>query len=234
MKDYVSPTRGFTVRGQTVSNTGFQPSVVASLESYRVLYDWNINDFFLNTHTSFYIGFLPCIMLVVAIFFLINSVEFRKKSGVFVISAVFLLLLGAGGSSPIPVWSLLENLPLFNIMRHTFPFARVVAFLLILVSSATLLQLFKTTSFSWLKLKEKTPLKDFTLVTLFALHLGSLAFFSNVRMHNLPVNSITSAPKEEIHLEEFVYPSRWSLYSKESSPIPFDLTGIVQKKAILI
>lgn len=233
MGDYVSPTRGFTVRGQTVSNAGFQPPVVAPLESYKVLYNWDINDFFLNTHTSFYIGLLPFIMLFVAMFFLIKFAEFRKKSGVFALSAVFLALIGAGNSSPVPIWSLLENLPLFNMVRHTFPFAIGATFFLILISSETLLQLFKTTNFSWLNFKAKISVQYFALFFLFALHLGSLGYFSNMRIHNLPVNSDTVAPKEKIHLKEFRYPSEWSLDGKKSPPIPYDLTGIIQKESIL-
>lgn len=233
MESYVSPTRGFTLRGQTVSNAGFQQPAVASLESYKVLYDWDINDFFLNTHTSFYIGLLPCIIFFVAIFFLIKSAEFRKKYAVFVLSVVFLVLLGVGGSSPIPAWSLLENLPLFNMVRHTFHFARGAAFLLILISAGALLQFIKIKNFSCLNFQAKISWQALVLFVLLILHLGSLIYFSNMRIRNLPVNISSVAPKEEIRLKGFTYPSEWSLYSRESSPIPFDLTSIVQKKSIL-
>lgn len=133
MGDYVSPTRGFTLRGQTVSNTGAQGSTDVPFESLRVMSDGNIQDMFLTTHTFFYIGILSYAALFLSVPLFLISPKFRARAGFLILSASLLALMAMGQSSPVPLWKLLQNIPIFHMIRHTFGYAKMVTFLVIII-----------------------------------------------------------------------------------------------------
>lgn len=152
MGDFISPSRGFRVRGAvSAKKTGFQASVSAPLLSYVNISDpfekhdgkyFNYTSFLkdgyggvfqlphapqaYSTHTSFYIGVAPVIGFVIALFYSRIALAFAIGAGV-------LIFLGMG--SEFPVWRfLVDYVPMVNMARHTFFFARAVTFLVIVAS----------------------------------------------------------------------------------------------------
>ena len=237
MDEYISPTRGFTIRGQTVSNTGAGVSTGAPLESVRVLFDKNIQDMFLTTHTFFYIGILPYAALFLSLPLFLISPKFRARAGVFILSMVILALMSMGSLSPVPLWELLQNIPIFHMIRHTFGYAKMVTFLVIIIALEGLratvypalfplqFRFFNKMSLyhrAWV-LPKMVPIMALWL--LLAAHSLQLIAFSHDRVKILPW-------LPEISLEPFKYPSAWSLYGIKSSTNSIDLDPMLQKEAV--
>jgi hypothetical protein len=237
MQAYVSPTRCFAFLGQIASNYGFQPSCIAPLKSTLTLFDSHIytNSTYLNhlwlyaTHTYFYIGLLPFVTFLIAVYFLFVSSAFRKRTGVLFVGAVLLIILAAGDEFPMPLWKWLHTILPFNTIRHTFPFARMASFLLIIIAFEGLRELLEKCAPLYQKEhylgSSYSRLQIGIISALLIIHILSLAIFS-LRM---PAK-LDSIPKYS--LSKFQYPNEWRQYGTVLSPIPMDLTPLVTKEAI--
>lgn len=132
LKDFVSPTRGaFTEGGAlAIDQEGAQPRVSASFPVYRLLIDRLVDDGYGRKfiHHGFYFGILPLMLIAVAL--LRSKSRFVKP---FFITAIFAAMVGAGKDFFV-FPALVKYVPGFSMIRHTFPFAQLVPFLLICVS----------------------------------------------------------------------------------------------------
>ncbi|HTY44713.1 MAG TPA: discoidin domain-containing protein [Patescibacteria group bacterium] len=131
MKEYISPTRGFTERGFiTPGNPGFQPAKEAPLSAYVSLFNRKNPEEGLEwIHGAFYIGLIPSLLLFLALL--------SSWGAVFLVSAAFFIILGQGYSTPIWPW-LMTHIPLFGITRHPCIFAPITGFCLLIGSMAGL------------------------------------------------------------------------------------------------
>lgn len=129
LKDFVSPVRDISRTGGslTLEKSGAQPRVNASFSGYRILVDRIIVDKRGGIHHAFYFGIIPLILIPIALFTSRN-----KTAWVFFITAIFIVLIGTGNHFILSF--LYKFVPGFNMVRHTFPFAQFVPFLLICVS----------------------------------------------------------------------------------------------------
>ncbi len=128
---YVSPTRGYTEAGEIQGHhTGSQAAVTAPLSVYRGLIDGRaVLSMPTDTHSIFSLGILPGILFFFALFF--------PKRGLFLIfSLTAFLLIPIGMGPEIPLWNfLMDHIPFFNMMRHSFLFARIISFLFLMASA---------------------------------------------------------------------------------------------------
>lgn len=126
MKDYVSPTRGFTKAGE-YSELGHQASTFTPISRYEFLINFRKWDLLNVNHGTFYIGALPTLGFVLALVF---------RTHIFLtIPALISAILGMEHVFGISIWEWLRSyVPLFKMTRHGFPFARI-ATLLILAAS---------------------------------------------------------------------------------------------------
>jgi hypothetical protein len=136
MQDYVSPTRGELQPGGAIEGgeTGRQPNVNAPLSGYRVLLEQRV-PYRRNIHHAFYFGILPLLVIPHAFFRWRSRFMWAVMS-----SALLILLLGTGND----FWGyrmLIEHVPGFNMLRHSFGLAHFVGFLLICLSGYGLREL---------------------------------------------------------------------------------------------
>jgi hypothetical protein len=125
IQDHVSPTRGGTMRGVRIigEQTGEQPNVNAPLWGYRVLLEKEIS-YRKNIHHGFYVGIIPLILIPVALS--------RREKGSWVAfsTALVFVFLGTGHA----FWGyrfLIEHIPSFDLMRHSYMFANFACFFVI-------------------------------------------------------------------------------------------------------
>lgn len=214
--NYISPTRGFVSVGDKSSNTGFQVNASASWETYRTLERIHDRSFYRITHTAFYVGLLPLFTLPFMLYFFLTASSFRQRIAVLLASLALFYTLGAAESFPVPIWTWMKEIPFFGAMRHSFFYARVVTILLVVLAIET----FREASFKFRHLSSA-----FFLVLLIV-HLANLCLFSI--MTSKMLIKIPSPHFASIH-----YPSKWKLYGKESSLIPWDLSPMVLKESTL-
>lgn len=127
MGDYVSPTRGFTSRGEiaSVSDTGYQITTPAPLALYTVLFNRPPSIKPQGEYHAFYIGILPSIMLFASMF--------MSGNWIFIFAAAIVAVLGSGAETPL--WEfLLNNIPALKMMRHTFAFAKAAGMFALIAS----------------------------------------------------------------------------------------------------
>ncbi len=120
--DFVSPTRGYTLGGAIKSSEhGFQPGVTAHFKDYTILFDRNFTpDNIVPGHHGFYIGGL----LFMFIPFTLISIRSNNVLRGLVITSLALIFLSKG--SELSLWNwMVDNLPLFNRVRHSFYLARI-------------------------------------------------------------------------------------------------------------
>lgn len=131
MRDFVSPTRGFAAEAQS-TRLSYQDSVNVPLSRYSYLFDYETDrnnppeeEFLIKTHGAFYIGMLPFLGLFIALFF--------RGNWIFTALGAMLVLISAGHATPVWGW-MMEYVPLVDITRHTFMFARAATFALVAAS----------------------------------------------------------------------------------------------------
>lgn len=210
--DYVSPTRGGG-RIEDARRVTLQDPVSQSPDKYKYLFtippvdpNNHLPGNLAYQHSAYYIGVIPVIFFFLFLFY---SGRIPDKRRFFLSCLLTLLLLGytALGRGSL-LWSFLINkIPLF-FLRHSFPLAHLISFILILLAAAGFSSTVKNN-----RLK--------VLVILINLAAAVLIISKVSRYEN----------KEVFKLSPFLYPEKRSLYSNTLMPIPFDTTSIIQKEA---
>lgn len=211
-RDYVSPTRG----GGKIEDAGrvtIQEPVSQSPDKYKYLFTVprvDPNDHLPGNlayqHSVYYIGVIPAIFFFLSLFYL---GKFPDKGRFFLSCLLTLLLLGytALGEGSL-LWIFLVNkIPMF-FLRHSFPLAHLICFILVLLGTA---------GFSL------TIRNNRVRVLVILVNLAAAVFI---------ISKVSSYEnKEAFKLSPFLYPDKRSLYSQKLMPIPFDTTPIILKKA---
>ena len=135
--DFVSPTRGFTVQGETtVGNTGFQGGIGVNLSSWTLLtdraagYDGLTLAFVLErAHWPMYIGAVATILCAYGLVSL--SIPWIT------VTAAILAVISLGPGTWL--WGFMTTyVPLMDLWRHSFPFIGVVVFFFLIVGASVI------------------------------------------------------------------------------------------------
>ncbi len=129
--NYVSPTRGYTEAGEIQGhNTGSQGVVTTPLLAYKGLVDGAYKlTFPVDSHSVFTLGVLPGILFFFAFCFPVRKLFLS-------LSLTALLLIPVGMGPELSLWNfLMDHVPLFNMMRHSFLFSRIISFLFLIAAS---------------------------------------------------------------------------------------------------
>ncbi len=211
-RDYVSPTRG----GGGIEDTSritVQPPVSQSWDKYKYLFNMpqvdpnnHLPENLAYQHSIYYIGAIPMIFFFLFLFYL-RRIPDKKSFFLSCLLTLFLLVYTALGKESL-LWDfLITKIPLF-FLRHSFPLAHLIAFMLILLAAA---------GFS-LTVKNN--------------RVKVLVILVNLAAAVLIISKVSSYEnKEDFKLSPFLYPDKRSLYSHKLMPIPFDTTPIIQKEA---
>lgn len=206
LRGYVSPTRGNASLSER--RQGFQPTVNASLKSYRFLFLIPQIDPYVSSganleynHSVYYLGAIAVIFLFLSFF---------GKGTVFLQSCVYSLLFFFLLSSEYGIWLwdfFRLKVPLFFV-RHSYVFSQIVCFLIIILS---------TYGFAAF-VKNETKRRWIICLALCA----SFYVISKTSVHD------NERPFEMRSLE---YPRQRSFYASLSSSVPFDLAPIIIQEA---
>ncbi|CAI2716997.1 conserved membrane protein of unknown function [Nitrospina watsonii] len=133
IKDYASPTRGFSVDGAKTTGSTHQPGVAVPLYRYRTLAHLDMKDT-LDTHSGFYLGLIPCIAVVASLI--------TGGHWLFITLCLILVVIALPDIFGFPFWQWFRQYtPLGETLRHTFMFGRLATFFLIPAAMMGLLTL---------------------------------------------------------------------------------------------
>lgn len=211
-RDYISPTRGGG-KIEDMNRISLQVPVSQSPDKYKYLFtipQVDPNDHLPGNlayqHSIYYLGAIPVIFFFLFLFYL-KMIPDKKRFLLCCLLTLLLLAYTALGTGSL-LWDfLVANIPLC-FLRHSFPLAHLIGFMLILLATA---------GFSLTLRNNRVKL----LVILANLAVAVFIISKVSRYDN----------KEDFKLASFSYPVKRSLYSRTLMPIPFDTTSLIQKEA---
>lgn len=215
LKDYTSPTRGGKLGAikdfKKIEN--IQRGVFHPLNKYKYLLEipeLNVNlphnhgENLTYHHSVYYIGSISLMF-----FFLAFMMLKKKTINTFFLTTITTLLFF--------VYFSLENNLLWNFLnthvdifflRHSFQFANIITFFIIIVSG-----------FGFMSFKTNKRIRYAIIIFISILSIYPVMKYSQFKDRPL------------FHLKKFQYPQHRSFYSKQLSPIPFDFTPLILKEA---
>ena len=137
MENQASPTRGFTIRGQlTATFEGEQAGVASPFITYAAFFDrgWNPDHHsVVKWHHAGYLGIVPYFFLYLFPYLFIRNFPSR----VIILTGLTLMIVSFGKNTFVWVW-LVDNFPLFNMVRHPAGFSSIVHLLSIFIAAGCL------------------------------------------------------------------------------------------------